>query len=419
MNINIIIIKYLIFWCIFSLLSLIILHDIIDLRSIIFLSIFATLILIIINLIFDNKDNFVNDEKPNEKPNEKLNEKPNEKPLNIPKKIPNLIPKEEFKPEINKYVEYVDLNEQSNQIYKLFRGFYSKGVLSSGFGNIDNDEIIDQKGGKYVNLNPATDKKEEEPQHRRKKINLPELPELPELPKIKNIIKKNKYVKDIPTDPDYKYKLKEPILKKSEIKTHISHLDYIKYRNKTPFNRKSSLLYSGDIINIYNVNKILQRNKEDNILLFNTEIPKYETNLSKLRFEILNPNINKNILINYGDIIHIKHNIYRDNKNISQFITHGIQMQSHNDDANNYTEFQIFDAENIHNIGPVDFNNLIYIAKYSSVDTHKYLKNNGANITFNAPISDATPVRIELVRPFEVLNSHLAIINDHNEYLFN
>lgn len=386
-------IKYILFFLIFLLLSFVILKDSMSIESIIFLTIYSTLLIIIFTLL-DKHESFT-DTDTDIDTNIDTN-------IDTYSYIDNNISINKDKPKskelINKYVIYEDLIENSNQLYKIFKGFYSKGVLSSGYGFLgDTSKPINMKGGSSLENIKKKGK------DLLNKINIRENKYRPINPKL---------------ELEKKYKIENNLLIDNKNKRIIT--DDYKYKPKNIYTRNAALLYSGDIINIYFSNLILQRNNNDNVLTFSKPLKEYGTNISKLRFELKKSNIYKNMVINYGDIVYIKHNIYRQNKNISQFIKHGNDLQSHYDDAEYYAEFQLFDAENIYNVGPVNFNNILLIAKYDTIQ-NKYLKfdSNKNNITLNASIENATPLRIELIRPFELINTHLSIINDDNEFLFN
>lgn len=105
--------------------------------------------------------------------------------------------------------------------------------------------------------------------------------------------------------------------------------------------RTGGVLYSGDIVNLYESgtensdNKsIVQRSATSSDILVQSEIDKVKTNLSKLRLvkEDVNGGMvssNKQVSISYGDTVFLRHNAYVNSVNKSLFVKVGKRVHSH------------------------------------------------------------------------------------------
>lgn len=112
----------------------------------------------------------------------------------------------------------------------------------------------------------------------------------------------------------------------------------------TPFEnnkRIGGVLYSGDIVNLYEAStfntdnkSIVQRSATSSDILVSDEIQGVKTNLSKLRLvkEDVNGGLvssNKQVPISYGDTVFIRHNAYVNSVNTSLFVKVGKRVHSH------------------------------------------------------------------------------------------
>jgi hypothetical protein len=172
-------------------------------------------------------------------------------------------------------------------------------------------------------------------------------------------------------------------------------------------------VHSGDIINIYNGNNIIQRKTDTNNIICQKQLLHIKTNLSKLRLE-KNNNYDP---LHYGDFIYIKHNVYEDYKNQTKYITHYPKLTSHQTD-NSYGRFQIFDATNIFNIGIVEYEVPIILCSDNTISENKYLRiDKDGQIYSDAKIKKAAHFTLELVLKSNKDNNHLII--KPNEILHN
>jgi hypothetical protein len=105
--------------------------------------------------------------------------------------------------------------------------------------------------------------------------------------------------------------------------------------------RIGGVLYSGDIVNLYEANtfntdnkSIVQRSATSSDILVSDEIQGVKTNLSKLRLvkEDVNGGLvssNRQVPISYGDTVFIRHNAYVNSVNTSLFVKVGKRVHSH------------------------------------------------------------------------------------------
>jgi hypothetical protein len=105
--------------------------------------------------------------------------------------------------------------------------------------------------------------------------------------------------------------------------------------------RIGGVLYSGDIVNLYEAStfntdnkSIVQRSATSSDILVTDEIQGVKTNLSKLRLvkEDVNGGLvssNRQVPISYGDTVFIRHNAYVNSVNTSLFVKVGKRVHSH------------------------------------------------------------------------------------------
>lgn len=100
------------------------------------------------------------------------------------------------------------------------------------------------------------------------------------------------------------------------------------------------VVHSGDIIELTSGTDTIQHLTGNSQLILTTPIPKFRTNLSKLRFEALDNHGS----IKYGDLIRIKHTAVVDNIVQNKSIKYGNRVQSHQDGPT-YDLFKLVDKQ--------------------------------------------------------------------------
>lgn len=183
------------------------------------------------------------------------------------------------------------------------------------------------------------------------------------------------------------------------------------------FVRVNNVLYSGDLVNLQGAdvgktdNLYMQRNITSSEVLLNAPIDGIHTNLSKLRFELLDHDPQMTKPIKYGDTVYIKHNANINNLNSSRFIKISDTLLSHQEGPL-FNQFQIFNVASPTDTGYVKPDTPVAIKSLKSggipegylvIGDDKKLKNTATSLT------DANKFTIGLQRVVELNDQHLSV----------
>ncbi len=181
--------------------------------------------------------------------------------------------------------------------------------------------------------------------------------------------------------------------------------------------RIADALYSGDLVHVVSDGKYLQRGVIDSQIVLDKPLAMVGTNLSKLRFVHANKHdSNKQVPLNYGDPLHLKHNTYFNNRNESRFIKYGEKLQSHQEGPL-FRVFKIYDPDNLKRSGPIEPNTDIIICRGDQEGVNIYLKQESdKTLTTNADQQSASRFKIALNRVYELHDKNLCVCPDEILY---
>ena len=205
-------------------------------------------------------------------------------------------------------------------------------------------------------------------------------------------------------------------------------------------NRKNNTLYSGDIVKIalasspsvagtapsaaaataatagaaaagVPVDQWLQRNVTSSEVLVQPAVDSLDTNLSKLRFQLVKHDSLANTVIKYGDTVNLMHNANVNNKNTSLFVKISDRLLSHQTGPL-FREFQIIDASLPNSLEPVKLDKPFVLKNLKSggisegylvVGDDKKVKNTATSV------DGATKFAVILDRVFQVNDAALCV----------
>lgn len=181
--------------------------------------------------------------------------------------------------------------------------------------------------------------------------------------------------------------------------------------------RMNNVLYSGDLVIVSggtpgtNDNLYIQRSVTSSEILMNAALDGVHTNLSKLRFELLDHDPDVSKPIHYGDTVYFKHNANINNQNLDRFIKISDNLLSHQTGPL-FNQFKIINSTNPQDTTYVRPDTPIVLMNLKSGGIDQgYLKVGSDNKFTNSAASaaDATKLSIGLQRVVEADDKHLCI----------
>lgn len=187
--------------------------------------------------------------------------------------------------------------------------------------------------------------------------------------------------------------------------------------------RVPGALHAGDIVNIVladpaQAGTYLQRNVSSSELIFGKPIDNINTNLSKLRIEIVDQNHSSQQPLKYGQTVYLKHNAYMNNVNTALFIKISDTLLSHQTGPL-FNQFTLVNSTNPASTDYVKIGDTIAISNVKSGNIASgFLKLTPDNKINNAggSATDATLVQIQPIRDFELNGRHLCICTGETLY---
>lgn len=180
--------------------------------------------------------------------------------------------------------------------------------------------------------------------------------------------------------------------------------------------RIGGVLYAGDIVNINLADPAksgmyLQRNVSSSELIFGKPIDNINTNLSKLRIELVDQDYSMQQPLKYGQTVYIKHNAYMNNVNTPLFIKISDTLLSHQTGPL-FNQFTLVNSTNPASTDHIKIGDTIAISNVKSGNIAsgflKLTPDNKINNT-GGSATDATLMKIQPVRDFELNGRHLCI----------
>ena len=181
--------------------------------------------------------------------------------------------------------------------------------------------------------------------------------------------------------------------------------------------RIADALYSGDLVHVVANSNYLQRGVVDSQIVLDKPLAMVGSNLSKMRFVHANKhNETKQVQLNYGDPLHLKHNTYFNNRNETRFVKYGEKLQSHQEGPL-FRVFKIYDPDNLKRAGPIEPNTDVIICRGDQEGNNIYLKQESdKTLTTSADQQSATRFKIVMNRVYELHDRNLCV--GPNEILY-
>jgi hypothetical protein len=181
--------------------------------------------------------------------------------------------------------------------------------------------------------------------------------------------------------------------------------------------RIADALYSGDLVHVISDGNYLQRGVIDSQIVLDKPLELVGSNLSKLRLAHANKHdSNKQIVLNYGDPLHLKHNTYFNNRNEARFVKYGEKLQSHQEGPL-FRVFKIYDPDNLKRVGPIEPNTDIIMCRGDQDGINIYLKQESdKTLSTSADQQSATRFKVVLNRVYELHDRNLCV--GPNEILY-
>lgn len=180
------------------------------------------------------------------------------------------------------------------------------------------------------------------------------------------------------------------------------------------YERKSGILYSGDIIDIADSadNKAKFMNRQDynsQIIMQSPQEKGLSTNLSKLRVISVNHNDKSvQLPIRYGDIVVISHNAYIENKNSIRYVKYGEKLQSHQD-GETFRTYKLVNPSNNTDTGFVQYDKPLLIKRSDTSENVYMTIGSDSTISTKNGIAVASKFYIRLRRVYELYERNLCI----------
>ena len=181
--------------------------------------------------------------------------------------------------------------------------------------------------------------------------------------------------------------------------------------------RIADALYSGDLVHVVADGNYIQRGVVDSQIVLDKPLAMVGSNLSKLRFVHANKhNATKQIQLNYGEPLHLKHNTYFNNRNETRFVKYGEKLQSHQEGPL-FRIFKIYDPDNLKRTGPIEPNTDVIICRGDQEGVNIYLKQESdKTLTTSADQQSATRFKLVMNRVYELHDRNLCV--GPNEILY-
>lgn len=181
--------------------------------------------------------------------------------------------------------------------------------------------------------------------------------------------------------------------------------------------RMNNVLYSGDLVIVAgatpgtNDNLYMQRSVTSSEVLLNAALDGVHTNLSKLRFELVDHDPDVSKPIKFGDTVYFKHNANINNQNLDRFIKISDNLLSHQTGPL-FNQFQIINSTNPQDKSYVRPDTPIVLMNLKSGGIEQGYLKVGSDKKFTngaASAADATKLSIGLQRVAEADDKHLCI----------
>ena len=184
------------------------------------------------------------------------------------------------------------------------------------------------------------------------------------------------------------------------------------------YSRNANTMYSGDIIKIsmYKLSppRFLRRSANNSTLLMDKADAKWDSNLSKLRFQNKSHDAMSTTPLTYGSPVNLLHNANVGNRSKAMYVKISDNLLSHQT-GTMFRDFVILSANQSNSNNHVQANSPIVLQNLQSGNISSgYLVVDPATGKISnsaATLENATKFNISLQRPFEIGDKHLCTCN--------